>query len=85
MLIFTLPDGYAGGRLLWLPQLAPADGSSPVKKRNCEKSTHCTHDSNYRIFSSLKLLTESDVRMLLQVAPPPYSRYECDAPPEKPV
>lgn len=28
----VLPDGYAGGLLLWLPQSEPADGSSPMKK-----------------------------------------------------
>ncbi len=28
----VLPDGYAGGLLLWLPQFEPADGSSPMRE-----------------------------------------------------
>lgn len=31
-LIRVLPDDYAGGPLLWLPQFEPAGGFSPVKK-----------------------------------------------------
>ena len=37
----VLPDGYAGGLLLWLPQSEPAGGSSPIERKCSTQSLMC--------------------------------------------